>query len=148
MLRPLANRLSRLGALAPDERHIVLASAALLPVFSLALRALGFARFRALLTCKAVTATPLSPRDIQTIGKLVNIAARNTPTQPSCLTRSLLLQWMLRRRGSDSDLRIGVRLVQGRLDAHAWLECSGVPINDEPDIASRFAAFEHSAPTA
>lgn len=41
-----------------------------------------------------------------------------------------------------TDLRIGVKLDQGRLDAHAWVEADGIPINDAPDVAQRFAAFQ------
>ena len=71
----------------------------------------------------------------------MNIATRHTPFRATCLSRSLLLGWLLRRRGVASDLRIGVRLTNGVLDAHAWVECSGVPVNDRPDIAAQFALF-------
>ena len=85
--------------------------------------------------------TSLSVAELNDIGALVNSAARYAPGPVTCLTRSLLLRWLLRRRGIASDLRIGVQLVQGRLDAHAWVEYEGVPINDAPDVAQRFAAF-------
>jgi hypothetical protein len=42
----------------------------------------------------------------------------------------------------NSDLRIGVRLIEGRLEAHAWVEYQGKPINDTQDVSERFAAFD------
>ncbi len=39
-------------------------------------------------------------------------------------------------------LRIGVRLDDAAFDAHAWVEVEGVPVNDKPDIARHFAAFD------
>jgi hypothetical protein len=46
----------------------------------------------------------------------------------------------------ESQLRIGVRLNQGRLDAHAWVECEGVPVNDRPDVGAQFASFGDIVP--
>jgi hypothetical protein len=127
----------------------LIAAAAWMPLFWLGLRTLGLARFQALLADSMGPPRNAMPlRDIQTFGELVNIAARHTPFPVTCLTRSLLLEWMLRRRGVDSQLRIGVRLTQGTLDAHAWVECDGVPVNDQPDVASHFAPFGDSVPAA
>jgi len=79
---------------------------------------------------------------------MVNLAARHSPFPATCLTRSLLLQWLLLRRGVASQLRIGVRLHSKSLQAHAWVECDGVPVNDSVDIASQFAPFAASLPAA
>ncbi|MBK7991648.1 MAG: lasso peptide biosynthesis B2 protein [Comamonadaceae bacterium] len=88
----------------------------------------------------------MSLPDIQALGELVNIAARHTLGPRTCLTRSLLLGWLLRRRGVASDLRIGVRLTNGVLDAHAWVECDGIPVNDRPDVGAQFASFGDLVP--
>ena len=61
------------------------------------------------------------------------------------LTRSLVLGWLLQRRGVATELRIGVRLVGGVLDAHAWVEYLGVPVNDRRDVAPQFGPFSGSA---
>ena len=46
---------------------------------------------------------------------------------------------LLRRRGIDSDVRIGVRGdTQGEIQAHAWLEWNGEVINDAGDVASQY----------
>jgi hypothetical protein len=57
-----------------------------------------------------------------------------------CLPRSLMLCWLLRRRGIDSQLHIGVRKGNGKMEAHAWVERNGVILNDQPDVNERFAA--------
>jgi hypothetical protein len=62
--------------------------------------------------------------------------------RPTCLHRSLAVWWLLRRQGIASELRIGVRMEQGRFEAHAWVERAGVALNDGSDVGLRFAAFE------
>ena len=43
----------------------------------------------------------------------------------SCLAQALAAQVLLGRRRQPSRLRIGVRMMQGKLEAHAWLESEG-----------------------
>ncbi len=65
------------------------------------------------------------------IGWAVTRAARYGLFRPKCLVRSLAVQRMLRRRGIEaSELRIGVRLDQGALAAHAWVELGGAVVGD------------------
>ena len=72
---------------------------------------------------------------------MVGIASNHGLIRASCLTRSLLIGWLLRRQGVASELRIGVRMINGSLDAHAWLENNGLPINDAPGDVANFAPF-------
>lgn len=140
-------RLRRFLALARWEQLTLLVAAASMPLFWLGLRAQGLPRFRAQLSRPVLAAR--SPEQIaaaQALGRLVNIAARHTLGPRTCLTRSLLLVWMLQRRGIGSDLRIGVSLNDGVLAAHAWVECDGIPVNDQPDVAARFASFGDLVP--
>lgn len=121
---------------------MLLAAMAWLPLFWLGTRVLGLRRFQTWLQCEnPLIAGNFSPDDIVRVATLVNIAAVYVPFPATCLTRSLLLGWMLRRRGVASALRIGVRLTQGALDAHAWVECAGIPINDRLDVGDEFAPF-------
>ena len=124
------------------QNRTLLAAWLWLPLFWLGLRLLGLPRFQTwLFMPPARSALSLTLPVIKALGEAVNIAARHTPFPASCLTRSLLLGWLLRRRGVASKLRIGVRLTQGMLDAHAWVECQGVPVNDNPDVNEQFASF-------
>ena len=142
------SRIARFRALSAAQQRTLLAAWWWLPLFWLSLRVLGLSRFREWLqrTAASPAGGILTIPDIQAVGESVNIAARHTPFPATCLTRSLLLNWMLQRRGVRSDLRIGVRLAGGTLYAHAWVECDGVPVNDRADIASEFAAFEDAVP--
>jgi hypothetical protein len=76
------------------------------------------------------------------MARLVDAAARRGPYSATCLPRSLTLWWLLRRRGIDSYLRIGVRKAAGRIEAHAWVELRGLVLNDQGDVSQRFAPFD------
>lgn len=128
---------------------MLLAAMACLPLFWLGLRVLGLHRFQAWLQPNnPPIERHVSLDEVARIATLVNIAALHVPFPATCLTRSLLLGWMLRRRGVASQLRIGVRLTEGVLDAHAWVEYADIPINDRPDVSARFAAFAKVLPPA
>ena len=75
--------------------------------------------------------------------RLVDGVARNHWKPMGCLRRSLCLQALLARRGIATSLRVGVdagaSLKEGKgLEAHAWLEWQGQPINDREDVAERY----------
>ena len=76
--------------------------------------------------------------DGERAARLVESVSRLYPFNPTCLKKSLVLFWMLRRRGLAAELRIGVRKVGGTLEAHAWIEHEGRVLFDE-DTASGFA---------
>ena len=56
---------------------------------------------------------------------LVEVAGRYTPVTATCLKKALVLSWLLGRRGTRTELRIGVARHEGRLKAHAWLDYDG-----------------------
>ena len=72
------------------------------------------------------------------VARLVQLAADRGPVRANCLERSLVLWALLRRRGIDSDLRIGARKHGERLEGHAWVEWDGVVLNDADDAQERF----------
>lgn len=143
-----SSNFARFRALSAEQQRTLLSAWAWLPLFWLCLRALGLSRFKEWLQGSAPlpAGRTLTIVDIQAVGESVNIAARHTPFPATCLTRSLLLHWMLQRRGVRSDLRIGVHLDRGMLSAHAWVECDGVPVNDRADIGTEFAPFAEVLP--
>ncbi len=77
------------------------------------------------------------------LGRLARIAGRYVPANGSCLRQSLLVWWLLRRKGMPAVLRIGVQKQDG-FSAHAWVEVAGQPVNDAPHVAERFAPFDGS----
>ncbi len=142
MMNGITTKWASFHALTWPERRTLLAAIGWLPLFSLGLRVLGPRRFQVWLQRdNPPIGSKVSLDDIVRIATLVNIAARQAPVPATCLTRSLLLGWVLRRRGVANQLRIGVRLTQGALDAHAWVEYAGIPINDRPDVGEQFAPF-------
>jgi hypothetical protein len=146
-LKSIAANGSKFCALPRSERGTLLAALVGLPLLGFALRVLGLRRLQACLKCRARPIDgPLSRDGIARIAALINIAALHAPFASTCLTRSLLLASMLQRRGVTSQLRIGVRLKQGALDAHAWIEHEGVPINEPPNVGEQFAPFAEIQP--
>ncbi len=143
----MTGKLRKFLALSGAERRALLAACALLPLFWAGLRIFGFARLRAWIGRSPMGAQASPPIDeLSALGALVNTAAHHTLGPANCLTRSLYLWWRLRRAGIDSELRIGVRLNDGVLDGHAWVECAGVPVNDRPDVSADFTPFDAPLP--
>jgi hypothetical protein len=121
----------------------------LLPLTALILWAVGFRRWQALLARLAPVGSVSASEDEADLvregratARLVDAAARRSPYTATCLPRSLTLWWLLRRRGIDSYLRIGVRKAAGRIEAHAWVELQGLVLDDDCDVSKRFAAFD------
>ena len=53
------------------------------------------------------------------------VAGRYTPVTATCLKKALVLSWLLERKGTQTEVRIGVAREEGRLKAHAWLDYDG-----------------------
>jgi hypothetical protein len=127
------------------DRFLALELLALLPAVAAAIRLFSLQRVRGFLARHPVIDPAAGAADVQgarEAGRLVNAAAFRIPGRPNCLTRSVTLWWILRRRAIDTTLRIGVRTAAGRFEAHAWVELAGLVLNDASDIAQRFAPFE------
>jgi hypothetical protein len=120
----------------------------LLPPIALALRVFGLRGLWAALDGGARGMAGSGGEGAQDLGRarstarLVQHAARFSPFRATCLTRSLVLWWLLGRQGIASDLRIGVAKEAARFQAHAWVEHLGVVLNEDDDVVQRFAALE------
>lgn len=142
-MQHLTRNAARFLALSWRERRTVLVALALLPLFRLALRIHGLQRLQARLHRRVrPDATQPALDELKRTGALVNAASRRVLGPANCLTRSLYLWWLLRRRRVRCELRIGVRMVDGALAAHAWVEHAGVPVNDRDDVGEAFGAFD------
>jgi hypothetical protein len=137
----------RAWRLSPAERWLLAQALALLPLTALALRAVGFRRGLAVLARLAPVRAAAGGDEAALVAegraaaRLVDAAARHGAYRAGCLPRSLTLWWLLRRRGIDGRLRIGVRKEAGRFQAHAWVEYGGAVLNDRADVSERYAAF-------
>lgn len=113
-------------------------------VVALALRLVSLRAIRRVIaatSAHAITAS-VSPERATRIAKLVSAAARRSPMESTCMARALALHWLLRLRGMESSLRIGVRKRGESLEAHLWVEHGGLPLMEGTDPHEAFAAFD------
>jgi hypothetical protein len=139
------SKVARFLALGGWERSVFVRALVMLPATAAGLRVLGLRRVQALLSTLPRAAVARTGDDLfhaRQVARLVAAAARHGPYRASCLPISLTLQHLLRERGIDAALRLGVRKVAGRLEAHAWVEHGGEPLAEAAAIHERFAAFE------
>ncbi len=81
-----------------------------------------------------VSPTPPQLELARELEQAVSRVARLGLTRPLCLARSLALVHLLRRHGiTDAVVRVGVRMSEGALRAHAWVEWRGVVLGDTLD---------------
>lgn len=138
--------LNRFRALTVMQRWAVLAAMFGLPLSALSIRLLGVPRvLRWASRSTAATRRCDAVNEVATARQLasaVNAVAYRRPWRANCLTRSLFLLWLLARHGIAAELVIGARLIDGVLEAHAWVTCAHQPVNDVADVASRFVPFD------
>ena len=140
-------RITRPGRLSARELRWLAAALPALPAAALALRLRGlgpclalFGRFvprRGGVGRLAVTCGEFS--EAAAIARIVRLAATYGPYRANCLPRAVVLWTLLRRRGLAPDIRIGVRRTGERLDAHAWVEIDGRPLDDNTAVEDRFS---------
>jgi hypothetical protein len=138
---------SRVWRLSPAERRLLAQALVLLPLTALALWLVGFRRWQAALARWAPLGTPPGGDEVErgrAAARLVDAAARRGVYRATCLPRSLVLWCLLRRRGIDADLRIGVRKEAGEFQAHAWVEYRGAVLNDAAAVPEQYASFERA----
>lgn len=139
----MGRRLSLLRALTREQWLVVCESLLLLPGVQLSLRIRGFTRTAGTLARRSQRrAVPAHPRDARPLGEAVGLVAGRSVVGARCLGRSLVLWFLLRRRGVDAELVIGAEAPRGgELPAHAWVEVAGEPVNDALDVRERFGSF-------
>src|SRR5215207_9853335 len=143
------NRWRKLRGLSWPERRLLVQAAVALPAVAALIRLKGLRRCQALLARLTPVAHNPGPRAdgpaeslARTVVRIVTAAAAHGPYRANCLQQSVTLWWLLRRRGLESDLRIGTRKRDGHFDAHAWVEFSGRALNESRGVGARYAVFE------
>lgn len=128
----------------PERGALLLMMLVGLPLIAAAVRMSGYVATRAWLerhSPRAAVRAP-TPGDLhaaQRLAELASIAGRHGPITATCLRQSLLIYWLLRRRGFSPDFRIGVRKQAAILDAHAWIELEGRALGQASILHSPFA---------
>jgi len=113
------------------------------------LHLLGFWRVYNLIADKNRSRTgrphpPEKQKEIDRISSLVRTACRNHFCRAECLHRSLVLYWLLTKRGFSVELCIGVRKDKGEFSAHAWLEYDGEVLKDSPLVRKVYSPMIRS----
>lgn len=137
-------RISQLRALSIEQWSVLLLSMLLLPLVALSLQVFGLNKTRAQMA-KFTGATPLDTtpeteqlKIAQDTARMVVVAANHGLYPANCLKRSLLIWWLLARRGIDVEVKIGVRKSQDGFQAHAWIEYGNMVL---PDLTHNQAKF-------
>jgi transglutaminase superfamily protein len=120
-------------SLDPDARRLIVEAGWLLAFVWIGLRTLSFANLRRALDRHATARGRGSRASRSQIGWAVSAAGRRLPGR-TCLMEALAADVMLRRRGYESELHLGIRKTGDRsqpLDAHAWVECDGAVVVGE-----------------
>jgi hypothetical protein len=138
-------RVERFLALRPGDRCLFVQALAAVPFVRVLLSRLGFSRCRTILRLLSFPqAGAVQGPDAVRVASLVRAASHHGGCGRHCLTESLTVWWLLRRRGIESEIQIGVRKDGPGLDAHAWVESAGAVLDEQPDVARTFAPLVRS----
>jgi hypothetical protein len=144
----LKNRLRQLAELSLLQWWIILVAIFMLPMIALSLRLSGFKQTKnrmSRLIPSRIDGISVSEGDLvhaQLISRAVAIAGNHGLFKANCLKQSLLLWWLLARRGIPSELKLGTQKIpQETFSAHAWVEYRGNVLVDTVDVGERFLPF-------
>jgi hypothetical protein len=76
----------------------------------------------------------------------VDRVADYVPVRSDCLRRVMVAQHQLLRRGVETDVVLGVCLVNRQVAAHAWLERLGVPLGIDPTVPMGYREIARVTP--
>jgi len=137
--------LKRFLSLPLEDKILIVCAVFLLPLVGLWLRVAGLRLTQFMLgsffghvESERFTNTELARR----YSRMIDIASRRSPFAANCLERSLVLWFLLRRKGADCQLRLGARKKHGNFEAHAWVEAGGLVVNDSGTIREVYPPFE------
>jgi len=140
-------RWGKFRALSSRDRLNLVLFSLLLPLMDVGLRVLGYRRLRAFLAARPRNLPKYAGSEIDAVktskhvSYLVTVASRYGLYHATCLRRSLLIWWWLRRMGIQTELRIGVKRQDGQLYAHAWIRLGNEIISDNVEVERNFSAF-------
>ena len=150
----LMSSLNKFRQLTPGHRRLLFQAFLLLPIIHVALFIFGYYRLRGIIEklspWKCIDLhDPESDRlqRARDIARLVTIAARRGWYKATCLRRSILVWWFLRKENIPSEICFGVRMVNRTLEAHAWVEYQGVVINDSASVHENYQILHDVFPS-
>lgn len=131
------------------ERSMFFRAVFLLPVTTCALRCIGLQKTKRLMDSWQKRDATRARDDVAEEWRIAHAARRMTEAasqhgvvRGSCLSKSIVLEHLLRRQGWDATVHVGGRKEGRSFEAHAWVELDGRVVNDSEDVRGRFAPFE------
>jgi hypothetical protein len=139
----MSTRRQRIRALNAAQWRVVATSVVLLPLIQVMLKSRGLKRTAALLAARSDRQLGSPDRvEAASMADAVSLVAGRKVVGALCLGRSLLLWFLLRRRGMDAELVVGTKApVDEAWMAHAWVELDGRPVNDVADVREHYGSF-------
>jgi hypothetical protein len=151
------SRRRKFVALTWGERVLFFQSLVMLPVTALSIKLLGVQKWQKTLvrltqnsksasvlnsrkTNPSIYPTDLRTQEARQIARIVRAAA-NGLYKANCLEQSLVLWSLLKWSGLESEIRFGARKEDDELQAHAWVECLGIALNEDRGVEERYAPF-------
>ncbi len=145
----LKNRLRQFAELSLLQWWIILVALFTLPVIALSLKLSGFKQTKKRMSRLIPTGIDgISAREddlsrAQLISRAVTISGNHGVHHANCLKQSLLLWWLLARRGILCELKLGThKLPQETFSAHAWVEYNGEVLGEPTELQHQFLAFK------
>ena len=148
------SKVESLRALSWASRGLLVEAAVAIPAMHLLVRVFGVGPLHDALVRVTSARVPAqgdagggASERVGEVARVVAMAARHAPGDHTCLHRSMALWWMLRRRGFDGRLMMGVRKGDAAFEAHAWVNHAGVVLNDDPAVADRYESLSWRSAT-
>jgi hypothetical protein len=85
-------------------------------------------------------------RMVRRLARTVAMAAHRHVVPMGCLPQSLVVSRMLARWGIQTHVQLGVRLVAGQLEAHAWTEWAGRAVTGRSTPQAHYAPLSAVGP--
>ncbi|MBI2373435.1 MAG: lasso peptide biosynthesis B2 protein [Deltaproteobacteria bacterium] len=146
--RALVRWVGAIHGLDAESKRALAEAGALLPGIHMSLRTRGLDRTRADLR-RLVATRPRQEGtiDAHRVGLLLNELTFLGFGAFRCLARSLALWTVLRRRGLEAEIQLGVPKAQGStFVAHAWVTVGGRAIGERGDVEARHRVFDRPLP--
>ena len=145
----MMNRLKQLKQLSLLQWWIILVAILMLPMITLSLKLSGFKQTKNRMSqfiprnVADVSAREDDLSRARFISRAVAIAGNHGLFKANCLKQSLLLWWLLARRGITTEIQFGSQMKSEEdFGAHAWVELDGETFIDTPEIRQQFEVFK------
>ncbi|MEY2400404.1 MAG: hypothetical protein QOJ08_515 [Ilumatobacteraceae bacterium] len=140
----MRSRVQRIRSLNAAQWRVVAISVVMLAPIQLMLKSRGLKRTAAILAARSDRPLGVADRGTATsMAEAVSLVAGRKVVGALCLGRSLLLWYLLRRRGMDAELVVGAKSpVDDQWMAHAWVELDSRPVNDIADVREQYLSFD------